>query len=221
MTRITLRVLDGADRGQVYDHLQTPITIGREEGNSVQLNDERISRFHLKIQEDQDKLVLTDLESTNGTRVNGRTVSHHRLRPGDRITIGASLMRVDVVGLAQLERADEFLARKRAIATRLAELLAGLLLPLGPLPAILGFSGDLVLFAYLLGLARFATNGQSMGGIEKDNRGRAATRLRTAGMKLKSALDLGGQLSPEAAAPLRETSLDSLKDLKLGESADH
>ena len=37
-----------------------------------------------------------------------------------------------------------------------ATLLAGLLLPLGPLPAVLSFSGDLVLFATLLGLARFA-----------------------------------------------------------------
>ncbi|MEX0711350.1 MAG: FHA domain-containing protein, partial [Pirellulales bacterium] len=69
MASITLRVLDGADRGKVFEHLETPITIGREEGNLVQLNDERVSRFHLKIQEDQDKLVLTDLESTNGTKV--------------------------------------------------------------------------------------------------------------------------------------------------------
>ena len=58
MAEITLRVLDGADRGRVYDGLQTPITVGREEGNAVQLNDERISRFHIKIQEDQEKLVL-------------------------------------------------------------------------------------------------------------------------------------------------------------------
>jgi len=56
MAAITLRVLDGADRGKVFEDLPTPLTIGREEGNSVQLNDERISRFHLKIQEDQDKI---------------------------------------------------------------------------------------------------------------------------------------------------------------------
>ena len=67
MAHITLRVLDGADRGRVYDQMTVPITIGREEGNNIQLNDERVSRFHLKIQEDQGKLVLTDLESTNGT----------------------------------------------------------------------------------------------------------------------------------------------------------
>ncbi len=92
MTRITLRVLDGADRGQVYENLEAPITIGREEGNSVQLNDERISRFHLKIQEDQEKLVLTDLESTNGTRVNGEDTQLRILRYGDVVSLGRSVL---------------------------------------------------------------------------------------------------------------------------------
>ncbi|MCG8451056.1 MAG: FHA domain-containing protein [Pirellulales bacterium] len=91
-TRITLRVLDGADRGQVFDNLQVPITIGREEGNSVQLNDERISRFHIKIQEDQNKLVLTDLESTNGTRVNGEDTHLRILRFGDVVSVGRSVL---------------------------------------------------------------------------------------------------------------------------------
>ena len=71
MALITLRVLDGADRGRTFQALPTPVTIGREEGNSVQLNDERVSRYHLKIQEDQSQFVLTDLDSTNGTKVNG------------------------------------------------------------------------------------------------------------------------------------------------------
>jgi pSer/pThr/pTyr-binding forkhead associated (FHA) protein len=92
MAVITLRVLDGADRGRVFDSLQTPITIGREEGNAVQLNDERISRFHVKIQEDQGHLVLTDLESTNGTRVNGEQAHLRILRYGDLISLGRSVL---------------------------------------------------------------------------------------------------------------------------------
>lgn len=94
MTLITLRVLDGADRGRVYDNLPTPVTVGREEGNSVQLNDERISRFHLKIQEDQGKLVLTDLGSTNGTKVNGETVQLWLLRHGDIVALGRTVLLV-------------------------------------------------------------------------------------------------------------------------------
>jgi hypothetical protein len=92
MALITLQVLDGADRGRTYDEIPTPVTIGREEGNTIQLNDERVSRFHLKIQEDQDKLVLTDLESTNGTKVNGEEIKLRILRYGDMITVGRSVL---------------------------------------------------------------------------------------------------------------------------------
>lgn len=92
MGGITLRVLDGADRGRVFGELTAPVTIGREEGNTIQLNDERVSRFHLKIQEDHDKLVLTDLESTNGTKVNGEDIQLRILRYGDVIAIGRSVL---------------------------------------------------------------------------------------------------------------------------------
>ena len=92
MALVTLRVLDGADRGRAFENIPTPLTIGREEGNPVQLNDERVSRFHLKIQEDQGKLVLTDLESTNGTKVNGESVQLWLLRPGDVVSLGRSVL---------------------------------------------------------------------------------------------------------------------------------
>lgn len=92
MALVTLRVLDGADRGRVFEDVPTPLTIGREEGNPLQLNDERISRFHLKIQEDQDKIVLTDLQSTNGTKVNGEDVQLWILRPGDVVALGRTVL---------------------------------------------------------------------------------------------------------------------------------
>jgi pSer/pThr/pTyr-binding forkhead associated (FHA) protein len=85
-------VLDGADRGKVFDELLAPVTIGREEGNTIQLNDERVSRYHVKIQEDHSKLVLTDLESTNGTKVNGEDIQLRILRYGDMITVGRSVL---------------------------------------------------------------------------------------------------------------------------------
>jgi pSer/pThr/pTyr-binding forkhead associated (FHA) protein len=92
MTGITIRVLDGADRGRVFDNLNPPITVGREEGNTIQLNDERVSRFHVKIQEDHNRLVITDLESTNGTKVNGEDVQLRILRYGDMIQLGRSVL---------------------------------------------------------------------------------------------------------------------------------
>jgi pSer/pThr/pTyr-binding forkhead associated (FHA) protein len=92
MLTLTLRVIQGADRGRVFAELKPPITVGREEGNTIQLNDERISRFHVKIQEDNNALVLTDLDSTNGTRVNGQDCQLRLLRYGDIIAIGRSVL---------------------------------------------------------------------------------------------------------------------------------
>ena len=92
MSSITLRVLDGTDRGKVFESIDAPVTIGREEGNTIQLNDERISRFHLRIQQDHDDLVLTDLESTNGSKVNNEDVQLKIIRHGDLISIGRSLL---------------------------------------------------------------------------------------------------------------------------------
>jgi pSer/pThr/pTyr-binding forkhead associated (FHA) protein len=92
MTGITIRVLDGADRGRVFQNLTPPITIGREEGNTIQLNDERVSRYHVKIQEDHNRLVITDLESTNGTKINGEDVQLRILRYGDMIAVGRSVL---------------------------------------------------------------------------------------------------------------------------------
>lgn len=88
MARVTLSVLEGLERGHVFHDLQTPITIGREEINDVQLNDERISRLHAKLQEDNGAIIFTDLNSTNGSRVNGHPVQLRILRAGDHLQIG-------------------------------------------------------------------------------------------------------------------------------------
>ena len=92
MPGVTIKVLHGADRGKVFENLQPPLTVGREEGNDIQLNDERVSRCHFKIQRDNDRLVLTDLDSTNGSKVNGVECQLKILRHGDLIAVGRSLM---------------------------------------------------------------------------------------------------------------------------------
>ena len=92
MKRVTFQVLEGIDKGKVFRDLNIPVTIGREEGNLLRLNDERVSRFHAKVQFDNGEIILTDLESTNGTRVNGNVIQIRRLRPGDRVGVGRSLL---------------------------------------------------------------------------------------------------------------------------------
>jgi Inner membrane component of T3SS, cytoplasmic domain len=117
---ITLRVLQGADRGRVFHNLSTPITIGREEGNLVQLNDERISRFHVKIQEDDGRLVVTDLDSTNGTRVNGQVCNLKILRNGDTISVGRTVLLIGNRSLAGASGTDlEFGSSNEGTSTRL------------------------------------------------------------------------------------------------------
>lgn len=92
MRTVTFLVLEGVDKGRVYRDLPIPVTIGREEGNGLRLNDERVSRFHAKVQTEDGDVILTDLDSTNGTRVNGTAIQIRRLRAGDQVSIGRSML---------------------------------------------------------------------------------------------------------------------------------
>ena len=92
MKTLTFQVIEGVDKGRIFRDLPIPVTIGREEGNLLRLNDERVSRFHAKVQHEDGDVILTDLESTNGTRVNGSPIQIRRLRAGDQINIGRSML---------------------------------------------------------------------------------------------------------------------------------
>ena len=92
MKNVTFQILEGVDKGRVFRDLAIPVTIGREEGNMLRLNDERVSRFHAKVQIDGGDVIITDLDSTNGTRVNGSPVQIRRLKPGDQIAMGRSVL---------------------------------------------------------------------------------------------------------------------------------
>lgn len=92
MALVTLSVLEGLERGRIYARLPTPVSIGREVDNTIQLNDDRISRFHAKVQDDGGSVILTDLDSTNGTRVNGHPVQIRVLQAGDLVTIGRCVL---------------------------------------------------------------------------------------------------------------------------------
>lgn len=95
MSGVTIRVLEGFEMGTVFANLTPPVTIGRERENVISLNDEQVSRFHAKIQQSDGNLIFTDLDSTNGTRVNGRPAKLRVLLPGDQIHIGRTLLVID------------------------------------------------------------------------------------------------------------------------------
>jgi FHA domain len=92
MEQVTFQMIEGLERGRVYSNLTTPVSIGREDDNTIQLNDERVSRFHAKVQSDGGRIILTDLDSTNGTRVNGHPVQMRVLQVGDQVAIGRCLL---------------------------------------------------------------------------------------------------------------------------------
>ena len=110
MALVTLQVLEGVERGRVHSGISTPVTIGREDDNDIRLNDERVSRFHAKIQEDGDRIILTDLDSTNGTRVNGHPVQLRVLQVGDQLWMGRCVLifgsRAEIEKLRKEEAAD-------------------------------------------------------------------------------------------------------------------
>ncbi|MDO4628883.1 MAG: FHA domain-containing protein [Planctomycetia bacterium] len=92
LSTITLRIIDGNDKGQVYESLPSPVRLGREAQNTIQLHDEKISRYHCKIQESDGEWFLTDIDSTNGTQLNGQPVRIATLHVGDLIALGQTLI---------------------------------------------------------------------------------------------------------------------------------
>ena len=74
-----------------YDLGGTRITMGRDSSNDIKVQDINASRRHAELTLNQQGLwVITDLRSTNGTRVNGVSVASQPLYPGDIVTIGKS-----------------------------------------------------------------------------------------------------------------------------------
>ena len=70
-----------------------PLTIGRHSDNRVVLTDTLASRFHCHISKSGNgTFLLRDLNSSNGTALNGRVVNFSQLVPGDTITIGNTRM---------------------------------------------------------------------------------------------------------------------------------
>jgi pSer/pThr/pTyr-binding forkhead associated (FHA) protein len=67
---------------------------GRHAECDVQLNSRKVSRRHCCIAQIRDYLVVRDLGSTNGVRINGVRVVEGQLRSGDELTIGNFLYRV-------------------------------------------------------------------------------------------------------------------------------
>lgn len=75
-----------------------PITVGRDPKNDIVLDDRRVSRRHAEVRLRLGRYTLYDLQSTNGTFVNGRRIAEMVLSDQDRITIGGAELVVQLEG---------------------------------------------------------------------------------------------------------------------------
>jgi len=90
----SLFVIQGHNRGTRYELTdgEGAVTIGREAGNVVRLDDNEVSRRHAEIRRVGDRFVVGDLKSSNGTYVNSRKVDREELSVGDRIQVGRTVI---------------------------------------------------------------------------------------------------------------------------------
>ena len=79
-----------------------PITIGRDPANSIVLQDAKASRFHLKIKKNLSTVVAHDLDSRNGTCLNGKKIKNAPIKNHDQLLIGnTTLTFINTVNLAE------------------------------------------------------------------------------------------------------------------------
>jgi ATP-binding cassette subfamily B protein len=87
-----LTIREGPDAGQEYLIDERPAVIGRSTDNAVPVNDDEASRRHCRVYWDLDAYAIEDLRSSNGTYLNGSPVESARLRSGDLIQVGATVI---------------------------------------------------------------------------------------------------------------------------------
>src|SRR5712692_11836656 len=84
-----LIIEDDEGRKTVVPLVREEITIGRQDGNTIKLSERNVSRRHARLKRENSSLVIEDLGSYNGVRVNGERISGPtKIKEGDLIEIG-------------------------------------------------------------------------------------------------------------------------------------
>ena len=89
----TLVVMYGPNLGEIYAIEGPSIVIGRSSKADIQVDQESVSRNHVKLARSGDNVELRDLGSTNGTYVNDELVDEYTLRDGDLIKVGRCIFK--------------------------------------------------------------------------------------------------------------------------------
>jgi diguanylate cyclase (GGDEF)-like protein len=88
-----LVMIYGEYLGRRYSIEDRPLIIGRSPDCDIQLTDDCVSRVHCRITPANNGIIISDLDSTNGTYIDGVSVTARPLRDGDRIKIGRSIFK--------------------------------------------------------------------------------------------------------------------------------
>jgi signal transduction histidine kinase/pSer/pThr/pTyr-binding forkhead associated (FHA) protein len=88
----SLFVIRGNDQGTRYELEGATVGLGRDSSNPIQLHDTEVSRQHAEIRGGRNRYAICDLDSSNGTFVNGQRVQQHELASGDQVQVGSTLM---------------------------------------------------------------------------------------------------------------------------------
>ncbi|OPX84210.1 MAG: Oxoglutarate dehydrogenase inhibitor [Pelotomaculum sp. PtaB.Bin104] len=86
-----LRIEDGPDRGKCFNLGKETLVLGRRAGCDIVFKDSSVSRRHAQIEWHRGQYTITDLGSTNGTKVNGVKVTARVLEPGDKLALGTTI----------------------------------------------------------------------------------------------------------------------------------
>ncbi|WP_298869270.1 ATP-binding protein [uncultured Gimesia sp.] len=92
VTQTTLLVIQGVDLGTRFKLGTDPAGVGRGVRNEVRILDTEASRQHALISFKNGSYIITDLNSSNGTLLNGKQIESTKLNNGDHIQIGRSLL---------------------------------------------------------------------------------------------------------------------------------
>lgn len=112
------------DAKVTHELTEEKITLGRAPDNLIQIDDSSVSSRHAQLLLVGDRYQLVDLNSTNGTRVNGETITEVFLKEGDRLRFGKVEARYESeqTGEAQaLPETDEIEARPAETSAKPAD----------------------------------------------------------------------------------------------------
>jgi len=86
------------------------LVIGRDESADLRIADTTINKRHCRVEcDEQARVVVVDLGSTNGTSVNGIPVSSARLRAGDTVHVGAVVLKLELLTREEVDALQQAL----------------------------------------------------------------------------------------------------------------